>query len=629
MQTRFRPPPLLAFLLILALGHGVALAQLPDWGTIAVPPTAKVRLEQSLCAVESGQTVYAYSCFNRTWTSLTVSLGLPNVTILNDHMIVQDGPFYYGYSPRTGRFAAMLAWSPTAQLVPRVSPQSWFSIVTDGNAIHIYQAVDGVWTTYVFPTQPVVMLGRLCALFRDATTVYGVSAFYGTPVALPASGAYLIGAYANAAVAASVGTAYGFSAYTNTWASMPIAGTPSVKIGDGQSAFVQVDDGASISFFSGHTGKFATIPAPASAVTTLSRAVAIVVDGKNAYGYSGLRGFVDHIGVQSVPTTAMQDFFALVDDGTTVRAFSADTGTFSAPISAKIADITTSAEMAYYQPASAPIPSQVYSQLLNVWTPTPNLKAATTYMTTGSVVLAEPNGGVHGLSMYGTKWISQSTPVLDKVHVGSSRANMFHTIVAQAGTSLWAFNERTRAWRMTTTSSPVTTFQGQNTALITIDGSRAYGFSNWSDRWASTTLNGTVVGSQIQPQSGYVQDATSVHVFAGVGQLSTSHDYPEYWRAATQGSRVRIDLAAEPNSYALLAASLGAASIPVPPHGTLLIDPTRMLVLATPGIPAIGLYGLNFQVPVGLVTGVDLHFQAAVFVGTNLYLTNAITLHLL
>jgi len=616
--------------MILVVGNGAALAQLADWGSIPAPSNAKIHLEQSYCAVVTGQTVHAYSCLNRTWTSLTVSLGLPNLTITNDHFIIRDGPFFYGYSPRTGRFAAQLAWSPTARLEPRVSPQTWFSIVTDGNNIHVFQALDGVWTTYVFSGPPTVTMGTKCALISDGRTVYGLSAFYGTPVALPVSSASVVGAYGNSGVAASVGMVHGFSAYRNTWTSMPVAGYPSVNTGDRQAAFIQVVDGASIVFFSGHTGGFTTVPAAASAVTTLSRSVAVVVDPPYVYGYSGLLGGIDYVGVTSAPTVTMQQFFALVDDGTSVHAFSANTGTFCAPISAKTADITTRAQMAYHQPASAAIPTEVYSQFVNRWTKTPGLKAAATYITSASVALVEPAGGIHGLSLEGTKWVSEATPTIDYVHVGSNRPNMEQTLVAQAGTSLWAFNPRMKAWRMTTTESPITTFQGNSAALITMDGSRAYGFSNWSDRWSVTTLNGPVVGSQAQVQSAYVQDTTSVHAYAGIGQLSTSHDYPQYWRAATQGSRVRVDLAAEPGASAILAVSLGAASYPVPPHGTLLIDPTRMLVLATPGIPGVGLYGVNFQVPIGPgVTGIGLHFQAAVLAGSSLYLTNAITVHLL
>jgi len=615
---------------ILAAGLGAAPAQLSDWGSIAAPSTAKVRLEQSYCAVERGQTVYAFSCLNRTWTSLTVSLGLPNLTITNDHFIVRDGPFFYGYSPRTGRFAAQLAWSPTARIEPRVSPQTWFSIVTDGNSIHIFQALDGIWTTYVFSNPPTVTMGTKCALITDGNTVYGVSAFYGTPVALPVSSASVVGAYGNSGVAASLGMVHGFSAYRNTWASMAVAAYPTVNIGNKQAAFCQIVDGAGTIFFSGHTGGFTTVPAPPSAMTTLSRTVAIVVDNAHVYGYSGLLGGIDYLKLTSTPTLTMQQFFALVDDGSSVRGFSANTATFGAPISARTADITTRAQMAYHQPASAPFPTEVYSQYLNHWTRTPNLAAATPYITSASVALAEPGGGIHGLSLQGTKWIFQETPKLDTVYLGTNRPNMEQTLVAQAGTSLWAFNPRTQAWRMTTTSSPVSTFQGNNAALIGMDGLRAYGFSNWSDRWASTTLNGSVISSQAQVQSAYVQDSSSVHAYAAIGQLSTSHDYPQYWRAATQGSRVRVDLAAEPGASAMLAVSLGKASIPVPPHGTILIDPTRMLVLATAGIPGGGLYGVNFQVPVGPgVTGIGLHFQAAVFVGSSLYLTNAITVHML
>ena len=83
-------------------------------------------------------------------------------------------PFFYGFSSRSGCFRSQLTWSPSATLVPRrCRPQTWFSIVIDGNSIHIFQALDGLWTTYVFQGPPTVTMGTYCALIDDGFHVYG------------------------------------------------------------------------------------------------------------------------------------------------------------------------------------------------------------------------------------------------------------------------------------------------------------------------------------------------------------------------------------------------------------------------------------------------------------------------
>jgi hypothetical protein len=286
--------------------------------------------------------------------------------------------------------------------------------------------------------------------------------------------------------------------------------------------------------------------------------------------------------------------------------------------------------MAVHQPATSPVPTEVYSQFLNTWTPAPKLATASLYMTAASVVLAEPGGGLHALPLGGTAWIYQATPPIDQVFVGTNRPLLEMTLVARAGLNLWAFNPRTMAWRAATTATPATTFLGNNSALILTDSKKAYGFGHWTDRWSAVDLSGPVVRSGIQVQSGYVDDGTWLHAFTAIGQVSTSHDYPNHWKAATLGARVRVDLAAEPRSSAILMTSLRGASIPLPPIGTLLLDPAFLVVVAAPQLAENGLFGFNLQVPLDpLFSGLDLHFQAAVFASSSLYLTNAIAIRVL
>ncbi|HLU39256.1 MAG TPA: hypothetical protein VK081_07710, partial [Planctomycetota bacterium] len=308
----------------------------------------------------------------------------------------------------------------------------------------------------------------------------------------------------------------------------------------------------------------------------------------------------------------------------------ATTGTFSALLAgATLADIATRAETAIWQPQNLPGPNFAYLQHPNHWVMFPTQAIDQLAHTAGSIVVAEAGGGLWGLSLHGSSWVHQATPPIDDLWTGTSRPAMEMTVVARAGLDLWAFNARTSEWRHTQTSAPATLFQGNNTALIVSDGARAYGFSSWSDRWSSVALAGPVARSSAQVQAAFVDDGTSVHAYSGFGQVSTSHDYPEYWRAATLGARVHVHVAGEPGAVSVLAMSPVATHLPIPGLGTLRIDPATMGVLALPVLPSDGIFALRMQVPnVPALRGLGLHFQAMV-AGPAAYLTNAVTVQLL
>lgn len=626
---QFLKPVFLA-VLPTALMASPCAAQLHDWSAIPLSPTAAVALEQSWASVLDGNSLKIFSCFTRNWSALITTFGAPAIEVCNEHIIAKDGPVFYGYSSRTGRFIAQMTFTPGAVVLRRVSPQSWLSLVVDGNFVHVFQAIEGVWTTHAFSQPPVVTLGTKCALVQDGSLLFGVSAFYGNMVPLAIPGGVGLGAFGNCGIAQSPGMVHGFSAYRNTWASHPMTAAPTVSSGHTQAAFALLQEGTNLVFFSGHTGTFTPLPQLQAPAAQLDRAVGVVLDGTTIYGYSGLLGKVDSRVMAAAPIVVKQQWFALLEAGNQVTAFSATTGTFSKSIAATTAEITTKAETALYTPASASTPAYAYSQFLNLWTPAPALAASTAFQTATSVILVEPSGGLHALSARKTTWNYRPTPVIDEVFVGTNNPKLEQTFLARSGLHIWAFNPRTDKWREVVTAAPATAFSGNSSALIAMDGVKAYGFSNWSDRWSVEPLAGPPVKYATQVQSAWVDDGASVHVYSAVGQMSTSNDYPEYWRAASLGTRVRVDLAAEPGSIGVLALGLTPAEIPLGVHGTLLIDPALMFLLGMPTLPQVGTFGLRLQVPLDpAFSGLDLFFQSFVVLPTTFYLTNAIAVRAL
>jgi hypothetical protein len=75
----------------------------------------------------------------------------------------------------------------------------------------------------------------------------------------------------------------------------------------------------------------------------------------------------------------------------------------------------------------------------------------------------------------------------------------------------------------------------------------------------------------------------------------------------------------------MLAFSFGGASIPLPPFGTLLLDPAMLALLVQAAMPGNGIFSLTLQIPLDpALTGVTPHYQAAILGPSGLYLTNSV-----
>lgn len=611
----------------LGLSAGSAFAQTSPWSSIAASSPQSVQLEQALLVVTQGNTVNAFSALTKTWTAITTVFGPPTNSLLNEHLVVRDGPVFYGYSPRNATFQAQFAFAPGATVVPSASPQTWHSIVIDGNHVHAFFAFTGQWITYAFSSPPTVtsaMNGRFCFLVSEGSNLYAVSSFYGTLVPAPA-GAVSAGSFGNVAMATSTGMVHGFGASQNRWASMPVTSSPAIAAGNAQCAFVSVNDGAAISLFSGNTGTFTTLPAAATASANLERYAAVFVDASNAYGYSALLGTYATLPISGPVTVIKQQMFALVDDGTNLIAYSAAKGQFAAPIPKTGLSLLHKAQIAALMPGGSNVPAAVYSSYRNQWDSGPGIGSGTLYLTAVSAVVEESTGGLWGWSDRGPAWILEAAPPMEIAVAGTSPPNLAETFFARQGTMIYAFNPRTSAWRTATTTNPASLVRAHHCAILAQDGASVWGFNIWSDTWSGQSLQAAYLNGGGQVESGWATDGVRIFGYGGVGQLNTITEFPDLYRASTLGSLFRLEVNGEPNALALVAFAFGPASVPVPPYGTLLLDPATLAILAQAAIPAGGVFTLTLQIPndPGL-SGVTPHFQAGIYGPSGLYLTNSV-----
>jgi hypothetical protein len=197
-------------------------------------------------------------------------------------------------------------------------------------------------------------------------------------------------------------------------------------------------------------------------------------------------------------------------------------------------------------------------------------------------------------------------------------------ICARSGTTLHAFNPLGEAWHSTTTAAPIVASNVHHSVAVFNDGINAYGFGCFSDRWSQVPLGGAVQNTKVNVQSGVVLTASAAFGFSAFGQLSDTAEFPDYARAVAGGGRVRIDMAGEPGSLAVLAVALIKTSIATP-FGTLYLDPYTMLILYQATVPPQKIIHLTMQLPViAPLSGIPIHLQAGIVGPSGLYLTNPV-----
>lgn len=611
---------LLATSALLFVNGPPALCQLSDWSAISVSgPT--IKLEHSMAYELEGATVRAFSGLTRKWSSFTASSGGPVLSLMNEHLIVQDGQDFYGFSTRSSAFVPLGPVSGAATLLPPTSGQNWQSVVLDGNDLHLFSAYSGQWTHTHFSAPPAVTIKNLTVLIDDGTTIYGMSPLFGNAVPLAATGASVLGVFGGVGLASAPGVIYGFSSHQNTWTSMPVSGTPSVTNGfSSQPAFVTIQDGSSISFFSGQSGTFTTVPAAPSAFVFQHRACAIVIDGNTVYGYSGLTGEYKKLSLASAPTATLSHFFGLVSTATATYGYSAETNTFSAPLNGSF-NFTLGQTAAFAAPSTGTAPGAAYSSLTNQWTAAPVGNVG--YVVAANAVILVTPGGLFGIAPRSTTWEYQPTsPTLTATYQANTPQGP-GIFVAADGTNLLTFSSLSGHWRTIVADHNILTFKGHWGSAILEDGSNAYAYGEFNDRWSVIPLSAGSNGLGAQVESAYVLSGNDLIAYTAFGQLMTTADYPEYFRGIAIGGSFQLDLVGEPNKAALLFLGL-PAEIPTQ-YGILGVDPNTFTIFATLSTGPLGHTALTLPVPNDpILKGISVNFQAAIAGIYVPYLTNAI-----
>jgi hypothetical protein len=605
--------------LVLMFTSAAGWAQLPDWTSIPINPGATGAVEATLVYSIDGLTVSFYSALTRSWTSIT-TVNTPVAKIYNDHVMIRDGTTFYAYSPR---FPTPVPLVTSAGVLVNSSAQTWYSVVIDGTTTHVFLAYYGSWFTIPTAAPVVTQLGRWAGLVGDGTTVWGISAYYPNAVQLGTAGATPASAYGYQAFATSPGLVHAFSASRATWSSIPVSGGATVLSGATQSGVAYVKDLPYVHFFSGFRGAFTTtLASPGALIQVASRTIGLVVDGNTVKAYSALKGTISTVVYPSPPNTVLKDYCALLYSGTTALAFSGPHGAFSAPITGVLPGAAHMNQIAALDPSTGNLVA-VYSGFLNQWVAAPTLTGpqANLWVNSLSVIVLD-GAGFHALSPHSTTWTFEPSPPPEVTWDGAG------DWIARIGTTLKTFNSNTNAFRTQITNAPATLANLHDNAHVVIDGdgSAAYGFSNFLDRWATVQLAGPVVQYGADKQAAFVNDGISIHGYGGIGQTSNVNEYPDWVRVLPTGSQFLAHLSGEIGANALMVASAVPANI-LTPYGTLYLDPSSLIVLFSGPIPPSGVQTIAVPIPdLPELAGLTVYLQSGIFAGPNgFYLTEFAT----
>ncbi|MCI0633515.1 MAG: FG-GAP-like repeat-containing protein, partial [Actinobacteria bacterium] len=156
---------------------------------------------------------------------------------------------------------------------------------------------------------------------------------------------------------------------------------------------------------------------------------------------------------------------------------------------------------------------------------------------------------------------------------------------------------------------------------------------------SATDLPGLIGSCTVAVSLGDVDGEGDLDAFVGnsvspIGQqnrLYTNLTRQLAWRGIPRiGKPLALDLRGPPSGTWLLAASLASANLPLPPFGTLRLDPTTLFLVASGALDSQGRASLSFLVPSSpALVGVSVYWQAGVAppaLLTNLEITTATSL---
>lgn len=550
----------------------------------------------SLVMLETPTEYHFFSGQHRKWTVHPV-VAPTLVGVANKQCVWRDGTTVYGYSTFSGKVEA-LPTSGAAIVSIGSATSSWTAYVQDGNDVFAFSAFFGEWKQLALSQPPLVGIGSHVVSAFDNGQVHAFSAFFGEWVTLPTQGVGAVYPWRNGVMAtfSAPDAVSAFSAYTNTWNT--IAYPTSGLTFDARDAYASFGSNGGLDrlWFSALRGIFTTSSFPLGSSTTFGPSVAVVGSATGqTYGYSPGTGSVTLLpALPGAATTVAGGSFgacAMIDDGVNLYGFSGLRGNVTpAPLYVPFSLVVGDTEAFATGPAGEGL---AYSAIRGDWAVAPLAVASSTVANFECVLRTFPNGYQAYSARSGTfADLPSSGGTVVMLGQGS-------IVGVRDATGIDVFDPRYGRWvRQSTDANP--SFGVHRLVGIGQDGTNAHGMSLWSYEWESIPLQGTLLGVTVNSSIGYVNTSSHVYVYTATGSMSTFARFPEFSRFHVLGQPLTHNQIGNPGAFCVALLSLTDVEASTP-FGMLRVDPNPVMIplgfvpadgklfspIATPDVPAL------------------------------------------
>lgn len=559
-----------------------------------------------ILAYREGGRQHVFSAFTRSWRSVAVS-ATATTRFANDWLLVEDGTSWHAFSAWRGVFETIMVGAGATYLNPANNRNDSLIVVRDGGDFVVFSAFTGRWTRRPVGPNARLATERHTLVVADGTTLLGMSAFDGGWVASTASAApTALVADGTVGALEAGGTLHAFSAHTRGWTTATVPSGSSQRVAADVILWWNQTEALA---FSGLRGVFATAPTSGvTAATVDERSIALVAPA-GAWLYSASRGaFAFH--AMASPAALVRTDVVLLQDAAGLAAFSALTGTV-APLPGTFAQVgaNTTTAAAVEQQNGRP---HLFSAFTGSWAPAPadalpNVLPEQTW----NAALVTTTTGYKAFSARSGRFVTLAPGTSPVQHLDANSA----ILVVSDASAVHVFEPRREVWLSAPRSGngPVQTRIWRTTFLL-IDGQDLFGFGALSGTLEKTTVTGAIVDFNANSESLRVASASTLLGFAGVADLTTSAQFPEFRRQQPRGAPLGLHVAAPPSSTCAAVLGLKVAATPIPlPLGEFLIDPSALFPFPFPPVDPEGRSVLPIAVPDDpALAGMQVLFQVAV-----------------
>lgn len=532
------------------------------WAELGLPGgvnAAAVRGQGKLVTYDSGDALHVFSSATRRWLRVGKGPGA-TVRLFNDCALVLDGPQLVAVSSYFGE-ARKINVSPSATLWNGgAAKNDSIVLVGDNGKVHAFSAFTGAWVTRAVDASASGSVQRHVAVVHSGAEVLGMGAFDGLWHTAGVEAVHTLSTDGTAAFAVGVDV-HAFSAHARAWTS---ATPPS------GATFVRADDwglwlsaGDSLAY-SGLTGTFVTFDSFGAGVVASSDLFALLDDGSSLRAYSAVTGDLASIGA---PAAAIEAGLAaaVLTGPNGARGYSALRQQVQ-PLAVAAASMGAGASYAHLVDAGGRL--HAFSAQTATWHPAPPATAGSAPLATTTSVAVSAPGDCFAFAPGSGQFVA-----LGGAAAGITGNPSSAPLIAYDAAALHWFDPEQRRWIPTARAgNGAPTFRIWRTTALVVDGDSAFGVGAQGSRWHRLDLGPHTASSFANSEVGYLVDANRLLACAMLPEIAALQQFPYFRRVQPRAAEVTFSAA--PIEGALVVAGFAppAAAASLPWIGELHLD---------------------------------------------------------